>query len=145
MTDDTFHDDDPTGPDAPVVSVVVADDNERFRSGMVRALGRTPGVRVVSDVANGALALDDARTLRPDVVLVDARMPVIDGLGVARAVAADAALRDTRVVVLSARHDRRLREDAAAAGAVGCLDKNESRSEICRALVELARGAQEPR
>lgn len=139
MTHDTFHDDDDSGPGAPVVSVVVADDNERFRSGMVRALGRTPGVRVVSDVANGALALDDVRALRPDVVLVDARMPVVDGLGVARAVAEDATLRRTRVVVLSARNDRRLRDDAAAAGAVGCLDKNESRREICDALLQLAR------
>lgn len=141
MTDETFHDDDEDGADAPVVSVVVADDNERFRSGMVRALGRTPGARVVADVANGARALDEVRALRPDLVLVDARMPVADGLDVARAVAADATLRATRVVVLSARHDRRLREDAAAAGAVGCLDKSASRREICDAVLALARDA----
>lgn len=137
MTDD--HDHDHPGSGAPEVSVVVADDNERFRSGMVRALGRTPGVRVVSDVPNGARALDEARALTPDLVLADARMPLVDGLDVARAIANDARLAATRVVLLSARHDRRLREDATAAGAIGCLDKSDSRREICAAVLELAR------
>jgi DNA-binding NarL/FixJ family response regulator len=125
------------GPDHRV-TILVADDNERFRSGIVRALDRRPGVVVVGDVENGALALDDARALRPDVVLADARMPLMDGLDVARAVASDRDLGRTRVVILSARHDQRLCDDAVAAGAIGCLDKGDSRREICDAVLQLA-------
>lgn len=123
---------------AEPVTIVVADDNERFRSGMVRALGRCPEIRVLSDVGNGARALEAARELRPHIVLADARMPLVDGLGVARAVTADDSLGGTRVVLLSARHDRRLTEDAIAAGAVGCLDKSDSRREICDAVLTIA-------
>jgi DNA-binding NarL/FixJ family response regulator len=54
-------------------------------------------------------------------------------------VTADASLRGTSVVLLSARHDRRLTEDATAAGAVACLDKSDSRREICDAVLLLAR------
>jgi DNA-binding NarL/FixJ family response regulator len=72
-------------------------------------------------------------------VLADARMPLLDGIGLARAVTGDADLRQTRVVLLSARHDRRLSEDASAAGALGCLDKNDSRREICDAVLSFAR------
>jgi DNA-binding NarL/FixJ family response regulator len=120
------------------VTVVVADDNERFRSGIVRALRRRPDVVVVSDVENGANALRDIRALRPRLVLVDARMPILDGLGVAREVTADPELRDVRVVLLSARHDRLLTEDARVAGAVACLDKSDSRREICDAALSYA-------
>jgi DNA-binding NarL/FixJ family response regulator len=120
------------------VTILVADDNERFRSGMVRALQRCPGVLVVADADNGARALENARELHPDVLLADARMPLLDGLGLARAVTADAHLQGTRVVLLSARNDRRLHEDAAAAGAVGCLDKSDSRRAICDAVLAFA-------
>lgn len=122
------------------VTVLVADDNDRFRSGMVRALGRLPDVVVVGDVVNGALALDAVRELRPDLVLADARMPLVDGLEVARGVTTDPSLRGTKVVLLSARHDRRLTEDALAAGASGCLDKSDSRRDICEAVLSIARG-----
>lgn len=120
------------------VTVIVADDNERFRSGIVRALRRRPDVEVLSDVENGANALRDIRALRPRLVLVDARMPILDGLGVAREVTADPDLRDVRVVLLSARHDRLLTEDARVAGAVACLDKSDSRREICDAALSFA-------
>ncbi|MDO9407244.1 response regulator transcription factor [Patulibacter sp.] len=121
------------------VTVLVADDNDRFRSGMVRALGRFPDMVVVGDVVNGALALEAIRELRPRMVLADARMPLVDGLEVARGVTADPSLSETRVVLLSARHDRCLSEDARAAGAVDCLDKNDSRREICEAVLSIAR------
>jgi DNA-binding NarL/FixJ family response regulator len=124
------------------VTVLVADDNDRFRSGMVRALGRCADVLVVGDVVNGALALEATRALRPQVVLADARTPLLDGLEVARSVTSDPELDGTRVVLLSARHDRRLREDAEAAGAVACLDKSDSRRDICDAVLTLARGAE---
>ncbi len=132
-------DTDGTTPAPGAVTVLVADDNDRFRSGMVRALGRLADVVVVGDVADGERALAVARELRPRIVLADARMPVVDGLEVARGVTADPALRGTLVVLLSARNDRRLRDDARAAGAVGCLDKSDSRREICDAVLALAR------
>jgi CheY-like chemotaxis protein len=124
------------------ITVLVADDNERFRGGMVRALSRREGVQVVADVENGALALEQIRALRPQLVLVDARMPVVDGLTVARTVSADPDLSATKVLLLSARHDRVLVEDARVAGAVACLDKSDSRREICDAVLAFAPPAQ---
>lgn len=143
MADDATTHDAPPAPgvthvSTDTVTVLVADDNDRFRSGMVRALSRRDRVEVVSDVENGARALEEIRTHRPRLVLVDARMPILDGLGVARAVTADPELGDVRVVILSARHDRVLSEDARTAGAVACLDKSDSRREICDAVLAFA-------
>ncbi|WP_051471528.1 response regulator [Patulibacter minatonensis] len=126
------------------VTILVADDNERFRGGMVRALRRRPGVEVVADVENGARALEEIRALRPQLVLVDARMPIVDGLTVARTVTADPDLAATKVLLLSARHDRVLVEDARVAGAVACLDKSDSRREICDAVLAFAPGHEGP-
>ena len=119
---------------APRVTVLVADDNARFRAGIVRALRRHDDVDVVAEAEDGAEALERVRALRPAVVLADVRMPGLDGLGLARAVTDDPALRDVRVLLLSARHDAALQAVAADAGAVDCLDKSTSRREICDAV-----------
>jgi DNA-binding NarL/FixJ family response regulator len=116
------------------VTVLVADDNARFRAGVVRALRRHDDVEVVGEAEDGAEALERVRALRPAVVLADVRMPGLDGLGLARAITEDPGLEDVRVLLLSARHDEALRADADDAGATDCLDKSVSRREICDAV-----------
>lgn len=116
------------------LSVVVADDNAAFRTGIVRALRRCADVDVVAEAPDGTAALLAARTHRPDVVVLDDRMPGLGGCEVAAAVVADAALEGVRVVLLTARADPGMAVEAAASGAVACLDKAWSRRDICRAI-----------
>jgi CheY-like chemotaxis protein len=121
------------------VSVVVADDNQYFRDGMVRILGRRDDLELLAAVADGAQALEAIRALRPDVALVDARMPLLDGLGVATMVTADPELAGTQVVLLSARADDEMRAQALSAGAVEFLDKTQPRRRICDVVASVVR------
>lgn len=119
------------------VSVVVADDNERFREGLVRSIATDPEVRVVGQAGDGATALEVLVRTRPDVAVVDARMPVLGGIELARAVAQVPALERTQVVLLSATLDRRVTSQADDAGVALCLDKGLSRRDIREAVVAL--------
>lgn len=127
----------PTPRDAPLpVTVVVADDNHYFRAGMVRALGNRDDFSVVAHVEDGATALAAVRRLRPDVVLVDARMPVLDGFAVTRAIRADPTCHGVTVVLLSARSDAEVAAAARAAGADAFVDKTEPRRRIGDAMLD---------
>ncbi|WP_210494683.1 response regulator transcription factor [Patulibacter sp. SYSU D01012] len=120
------------------VSVVVADDNERFREGLVRSIDTDPDVHVVGQAGDGASALELLVRTRPDVAVVDARMPVLGGIELARAVAQVPLLERTQVVLLSATLDRRVTAEADDAGVALCLDKGLSRRDIREAVVALA-------
>jgi CheY-like chemotaxis protein len=119
------------------VSVVVADDNQYFRDGMVRILGRRDDLDLLAAASDGAQALEAIRATRPDVALVDARMPLLDGLALATMVSSDAELSATQIVLLSARADDEMRAQALAAGAVEFLDKTQPRRRICDVLVSV--------
>jgi CheY-like chemotaxis protein len=121
-----------------VATVVIADDNDHFRTGMVRALQRRADLELVHAVSDGAQALEAIRTLRPDLALIDARMPLVDGLLLTRTVRAEPGLAATRIVVLSARADDDFAAQALEAGAVGFLDKTQSRRDICDVVARLA-------
>lgn len=114
--------------------VLVADDNAAFRAGIVRALRRCDDVEVIGEAEDGTGALVATRAHRPDVVVVDDRMPGLGGCEVARAVSADEQLATTRVVLLTARVDPEMSLEARSSGAVACLDKAWSRREICEAI-----------
>lgn len=129
---------DTTAPGLGPVLVLFADDNATFRAGLVRALGRCPDLELVATEADGVAALTAARIHRPDVVVVDDRMPGLTGLEVAAAVVADPALEGVRVVLLTARADPEVRMEALSAGAVACLDKASSRRETCAAILTIA-------
>jgi DNA-binding NarL/FixJ family response regulator len=121
-----------------VASVVIADDNDHFRTGLVRTVERRADLRLVHAVTDGAQALDAIRALRPDVALIDARMPLVDGLTLTRMVQAEPSLAGTRVVVLSARADDAFVAQALEAGAAGFLDKSQSRRAICDVVARIA-------
>jgi CheY-like chemotaxis protein len=121
------------------VSVVLAADNDRFRAGMVRALRRRPDTELLSDVPDGRAALAAARACRPEVLVVDDRLPGMSGPEVAREVATDPALRRVRVLVLSAGGDGAGRERVRHAGALDLVDKARPRDELCDTIVAAAR------
>ena len=100
-----------------MIRVLVVDDHAMVRAGLVAVLAADGDIEVVAQAANGELAVAEAAATKPDVVLMDLSMPVVDGVEATRRVMAVAP--KTRVVVLTsfADHDRVRR--ALEAGAVG--------------------------
>lgn len=111
-----------TGPQAvPAPRVVIADDQELVRTGF-RMILTARGIDVVGEAADGAQAVAEVRRLRPDVALLDIRMPVLDGLEAARRILAEAP--DCRVVMLTTFDLDHYVYTALALGASGFLLKD---------------------
>src|SRR5690349_10106702 len=116
----------------PTVRVLVADDQTVVREGLVMLLGLSPGVEVVAAAADGDQAVDLARRHRPDVVLMDLRMPRTDGVAATRRILQE--LPATRVIVLTTYADDDSVFAALEAGARGYLTKDAPAAEIQRAI-----------
>ncbi|PAZ16496.1 DNA-binding response regulator [Streptomyces sp. SA15] len=116
----------------PDVRVLVVDDQDLVREGIAALLGIQPGIDVVGSARDGAEAVEEAQRCRPDVVLMDIRMPGIDG------VAATALLRrrlpQCRIVMLTTFNDDEYVGRALKAGAVGYLLKNLPAAELAQAV-----------
>lgn len=127
------------------VSVVVADDQPLVRSGLVLLLQADPGVRVVAEAADGQQAVDLARQHRPDVVVMDLRMPGTDGVTATRLLAADAADPAgadhlTKVLVVTTFDDDETVYAALRAGASGFLLKQAAPRDLLSAVHAIAAG-----
>lgn len=118
--------------------VLVVDDQHLVRRGICLVLETLPGVEVVGEAAEGREALALINTLSPDVVLTDARMPVLDGPGLVRAAAERHP--GLPVVVLTTFDDDALVREAVEAGAAGFLLKDAAPEEIAAALMAAGRG-----
>ncbi|WP_148572866.1 response regulator [Nocardioides caldifontis] len=119
------------------VRVVVADDQQLIRAGFVRLLEPEPDVEVVGEAADGRAAVELCRTARPDVVLMDIRMPVLDGIAATREVTASTG---ARVVVLTTYDRDEYVFSALEAGASGFLLKDAPPEELVRAIHVVAAG-----
>ena len=121
------------------VGVLVVDDSPVFRRGMSRAVRGHAGLELVGEAGGGAAALDAIARVRPDVVLLDLRMPDIDGLGVLERLRALDPPPQSRVLLVSASLDEDTERAALAAGAFGCVSKELARADICAAALRVAR------
>ena len=122
------------------IRVLLADDQTLVRSGFRALLERAEDIEVVAEAADGAEALDRARDERPGVVLMDIRMPGIDGLEATRRITADPGLAEVRVIMLTTFELDEYVFEALHAGASGFLLKDVEPDELREAVRVVAEG-----
>jgi len=120
------------------IRVLIADDHSVVREGLRMFLGRDPDLAVVGEAADGVEAVKLARELRPDVVLMDLLMPVMDGIAATAAIRS--ALPETEVIALTSVLESAAVVGAARAGAIGYLLKDTQAPELRRAIKAAAAG-----
>jgi len=123
-----------------VISVMVVDDQALVRTGFTMILGAEPDLEVVGEAGDGAEAVEVARRLRPDVVLMDIRMPVMDGVEATRLLAGPEAEDPLRVLILTTFDLDEYVFDALRAGASGFLLKDTPAEELAAAVRVVADG-----
>ena len=119
-----------------MIRVLLADDQALLRAGFRMLLESAPDMAVIGEAHNGGHAVALAREHRPDVVLMDLRMPEVDGLTATRLITGDPALAAVRVVVLTTFDD----DESVFAGASGFLVKDLEPDELLQAVRVVARG-----
>ncbi|MEV0440857.1 response regulator transcription factor [Streptomyces spectabilis] len=120
--------------------VLIADDQEMVRTGFRLILAAQPGIEVVGEAADGAACVELARRLRPDVCLVDVRMPKLNGLEVTRLLAGPDAVDPLHVVVVTTFDQDDYLDEALRSGAVGFLLKDAGPGLLVEAVRAAARG-----
>jgi len=121
-----------------MISVLLVDDHHLVRAGLAALLDTADGVSVVGEAADGRQAVELARQLRPDVILMDLSMPVLGGVAATREVLAE--LPSTHIVVLTSFSERDRVSEALAAGAIGYLLKDCEPRELIAAVRSAAAG-----
>ncbi|ASU82813.1 DNA-binding response regulator [Nocardiopsis gilva YIM 90087] len=122
------------------IRVAVADDQALVRMGLRVLIEAEDDLEPAGEAADGREAVDLVRRERPDVVLMDVRMPVMDGIAALREIVADERLADTRVIVLTTFELDEYVFDALRAGASGFLIKDSDPDELLRAIRLAAAG-----
>ncbi|MFD9700933.1 response regulator [Lentzea sp. NPDC059081] len=123
-----------------MIRLLIVDDQQLVRAGLRMLCESAPDVEIVGEAADGAEAVRQAARCRPDVVLMDLRMPVVDGIAATRRILA--ADRDARVVALTTFDDDDHLYPALAAGAHGFLVKDSAPEELLAAVRRAAAGEQ---
>ncbi|MER7987739.1 response regulator transcription factor [Streptomyces noursei] len=123
-----------------MIRVLLADDQLLVRAGFKALLDAQADIEVVGEAADGQQALSGVRAHRPDVVLMDIRMPVVDGLAATRGITGDPALRDVKVVMLTTFELDEYVFEAIRSGAAGFLVKDTEPDELLRAVRAVVAG-----
>ncbi|MET0495153.1 MAG: response regulator transcription factor [Actinoplanes sp.] len=119
-------------------TVLLVDDQALVREGMAMVLGQQPGLRIVGEAGDGRAGVQLARRHRPDVVLMDVRMPVLDGIEATREIVAQCP--ETRVLILTTFDLDEYAFDGLRAGASGFLLKDASSADLVEAVRTVAAG-----
>ncbi|NIZ90366.1 response regulator [Kineococcus rubinsiae] len=127
-------------PARDLVRVLVADDQALIRTGFATILDAQEGLEVVGEAGDGGAAIDLARRLRPDVVVMDIRMPVLDGIEATRVLAGPYVLDPVKVLVVTTFNLDVYVYDALRAGASGFLLKDARPAELIAAVRTVAAG-----
>ncbi|MEQ4301699.1 response regulator transcription factor [Plantactinospora sp. B6F1] len=122
------------------IRVLLADDQPLVRAGLRGLLGLDGDIEVVAEAADGTDALRQVRRVRPDVALLDIRMPGLDGLATTERITTDPATAGVRVIVLTTYEIDEYIFTALRAGASGFLAKTASREDLCHAVRVVAAG-----
>ncbi|MBT3198412.1 MAG: response regulator transcription factor [Phycisphaerales bacterium] len=120
------------------IKILLADDHDVVRSGLRSLLGQENDMDVIADAGDGRQAVELARTLRPDVVVMDISMPELNGTTATKRVLAESP--GVKVLALSAHTDRRFVSDMLQAGAAGYLPKSCAPEELVKAIREVYAG-----
>jgi DNA-binding NarL/FixJ family response regulator len=127
-----------------VIRVIVADDQPLVRSGLAMLLDSAPDGEIVGEAGDGAQAVADAARLQPDLVIMDVRMPVMDGVEATRRITADSFTGDpdapVKILILTTYHVDRTVHDALRAGASGFMLKDAAPAELLAATRAIAAG-----
>ena len=121
-----------------VIGVLIADDHAVVREGLRMFLGRDPELSVVGEASDGAQAIELARQLRPEVVLMDLLMPVMDGIAAIATIRTE--MPETEVIALTSVLESTAVVGAMKAGAIGYLLKDTQAPELRRAIKAAAAG-----
>lgn len=128
----------PTAAPQDRLRIIVVDDHTVMRAGLVSLLASEPGIEIVGEGGDGREAVRLVERLRPDVALIDLRMPVRDGVAATTEIAGGAT--GTRVLILTTYDTDAEIERAVEAGAVGYLLKDTTRDDLVAAIRAAARG-----
>jgi len=128
----------PSHPVTPTVCVLLVDDHAVVRQGLRLFLGLDPNIEVVGEAGNGEEALTEALRLKPDVVVMDLMMPVMDGITATKALRR--ALPDTEVIALTSTLEEHKVNGAIEAGAISYMLKDASSDTLADAIHAAARG-----
>src|SRR2546429_8033272 len=123
-----------------MITVLIADDQDLIRVGLRTLIENEEGLAVAGEAADGLAAVAAAREHRPDVVLMDIRMPGVDGLEATRRITADPELAHTRIVVLTTFERDEYVFNALRHGASGFLLKDTKPADLIRAIQLVADG-----
>ncbi|PRY68077.1 LuxR family two component transcriptional regulator [Glaciihabitans tibetensis] len=117
-----------------MITVMLADDQALIRTAVAELVSHEPGFSVIGQAADGREAVAMARELRPDIVLMDIRMPVMDGIQATAAICADPQMAGTRVVILTTFEEDEFVLQALRAGASGFIGKGTEAGDLMNAI-----------
>jgi DNA-binding NarL/FixJ family response regulator len=123
-----------------MISVLIADDQALIRTAVRNLVDNEDGMRVVGEAIQGAEAVDLAKQLQPDVILMDIRMPVLDGIEATRRILADPDLAEVRVLILTTFEEDEYVLQALRAGASGFIGKGTEPQDLLDAIRTVQQG-----
>lgn len=126
-----------------MIHLILVDDQENIRLGLKMRLALESDIFVIGEASNGEQAIELARTLKPDVVIMDVEMPIMDGITAAQHIHEETGAK-TSIVILSIHSDPQTRERAYAAGACAFVEKHGESDRLLSAVRQAASHNQRP-